>query len=280
MERGRGDASIDQGLRHQALSLGVDLELNTKCEKLPRGGIVANGPKRADVIAVGYLFETDSGDGAYCALPSRLAAQGYAYLIVHQGRGVMATCLFDDFHNERYYLGETIDFFESAVGVKMRHVRRFGGAGNYAHPSTARKGNLLYAGESAGFQDALAGFGMRYALLSGHFAARALLAGEPERYDEHWREHFGGQLRASVVNRFLYSSLGDPARRRLAAHLAVANGARARLKRRYAISPLKALLYPMARRSLPRSNRAICREPGCTCTWCRCHYSVDCTDSG
>lgn len=270
VERGPGDRTMDQGLRRQALSLGVDIRLETTCRHLPDGGIVADGPKRADAIAVGYLFETDAANGAYCALSARLANKGYAYLLVHAGRGVVATCLFDDFHNERYYLGQTVAFFESAVGITMRHVRRFGGAGSYSVPATARKGSILYAGESAGFQDALAGFGIRYALLTGHLAARALLGGVPERYDALWRARFGAELRASVVNRYLYAVLGEAGRRRLAAHHAGPGGGRARLRRRYANSMTKTLLYPIARRAVGRRARATCPESGCSCTWCRC----------
>jgi flavin-dependent dehydrogenase len=273
VERGPGDRTIDQGLRRQALSLGVDLHLEATCRHLPDGGIVADGPKRADVIAVGYLFETDAANGAYCALSGRLASKGYAYLLVHAGRGVIATCMFDDFHNERYYLGQTVAFFESAVGITMRHVRRFGGAGNYSVPNTARKGSILYAGESAGFQDALAGFGMRYALLTGHLAARALLGGEPERYDALWRARFGAQLRASIVNRYLYAVLGEAGRRRLAVHHTGPSSGRARLRRRYANSVAKTLLYPIARRAVGRRARATCQESGCNCTWCCCHGS-------
>ncbi len=271
VERGRGDRSIDQGLYRQALSLGVELAFGDRCTNLPDGGIVANGPKRVQVIAVGYLFETDAADGAYCALPARLAREGYAYLLVHRGRGVVATCLFDDFHNERYYLEQTVEFFESVLGIKMRHRRRFGGVGCYSIPKTACKGRMLYAGESAGFQDAFAGFGMRYALLSGHLAARALLSGECQRYDALWRARFGRELRASIVNRYLYSGLGKPIRALLAAHIAGTSGVRARLKRHYAMSLFKALLYPLAGRSVGRRALTTCEEPGCHCTWCRCH---------
>ena len=271
VERGRGQASIDQGLLRQARSLGVELALGESCGNLPDGGIVANGPRRADAIAVGYLFETDAADGAYAALSPRLAGQGYSYLLVHRGRGVVATCLFNDFHNERYYLEQTVEFFDSKLHITMRHQRRFGGAGSYWVPATARKGKLLYVGESAGFQDAFAGFGMRYALLSGHLAARALLAGRPEQYDALWQARFGAELRASIVNRYLYARVGAPVRRWLAEHTAGERDVRARLRRHYAMSPLKALLYPLAARGASRPARTLCEEPGCTCTWCRCH---------
>jgi len=55
----------------------------------------------------------------------------------------------------------------------MTNPRPFGGFGNLYTGQAVRKGRLLYTGEAAGFQDALFGFGLRYAMLSGHLAARA-----------------------------------------------------------------------------------------------------------
>ncbi len=271
VRRGAAKESLDQGLKAQALSLGVDLRFDTPCRELPDGGIVAEGPRRADVIAVGFLFETDAADGSYCIMSGQLSAQGYAYLIVHRGQGVMATCLFEDFHNERYYLERTREFFEAKVGLKMRHVRRFGGVGNYSVPDTARKGDMLYVGECAGFQDALAGFGIRYALLSGQLAAKALLGGQASAYDGLWRARFGNELRASTVNRFLYAAFGDMGRRVLARRLGRSSGSRARIKRFYVKNVLTALLYPVARRSVEKKARLTCDTTGCSCTWCRCH---------
>jgi len=64
-------------------------------------------------------------------------------------------------------------FFREKVELKMTNPRPFGGFGNLYTGQAVRKGRLLYTGEAAGFQDALFGFGLRYAMLSGHLAARA-----------------------------------------------------------------------------------------------------------
>jgi flavin-dependent dehydrogenase len=271
VRRGSGEGTLDRCLQAQALSVGVELHLDSPSIHLPHGGIVAQGPRRVDVIAVGYLFETDAADGAFCVLSGKLSAQGYAYLIVHRGQGMIATCLFTDFHNERYYLERTHEFFRVTLGLSMRHMRRFGGVGNFSVPATARKGRMLYVGECAGFQDALAGFGMRYALLSGNLAAAALLAEDPMGYDELWRARFGSELLASTVNRYLYAAFGDVGRRSLVRQLAGTSGGRARIKSRYARTALKRLLYPIARRSVEKAMHIACEAPGCSCTWCRCH---------
>ena len=91
----------------------------------------------------------------------------------------------------------------------MRGARTFGGTGNVRAAPIARKGTVLYAGEAAGLQDALWGFGMRFALVSGHMAARALLERSPRDYERSLRQRFAGFLRTSVVNRYIYEKLGD-----------------------------------------------------------------------
>jgi len=68
---------------------------------------------------------------------------------------------------------------------------------------------LVTVGEAAGFQDSLWGFGLRYALTTGHMAARAFLAGSPQSYDRMWRRRFSSQMRTAAVNRFLFRIAGD-----------------------------------------------------------------------
>lgn len=49
-------------------------------------------------------------------------------------------------------------------------------------------------GDAGGFVDAITGEGIHYALMSARAWARALAAGEPERYDDEWRGEFGAEL--------------------------------------------------------------------------------------
>lgn len=271
VRRGTAAGTLDQALKAQATAAGADITFRTVADRLPEGGIVAHGPHRPDAIASGYVFDTDRADGAYGVAADRLAPKGYAYLLVWGGRGTVATCLFDDFHNERTYVERTLDFFREKVGLDMRNERPFGGFGNVFATRTARKGALMYVGEAAGFQDALFGFGMRYAITSGHLAARAWLDGRPATYDRAWRAHLGGRLRTGLVNRYLYERAGDRGYAGLMRALAAARDPRAWMRRYYAAGGLKALLYPIARRKFEgrRALVAGCVE-GCTCTWCRC----------
>jgi len=272
VRRGPSRGTLDRALEEQALAAGVEIRFRDPVARLPQGGIVAGGPRGPDAIAVGYVFETGGTDGVFGALSDRLAPKGYAYLLVSRGRGTVATCLFDDFHREKLYLERTIAFFRERAGLSMQNPRRFGGTGNVLFPPTARHGGILFAGEAAGFQDALWGFGMRLAMLSGHLAARALLEREPEQYDRLWRGRMGPLLRVSLANRYAFERMGDSGYVRLMRSIGRAGDARVWLRRHYAPSAAKSLLFPLARRRV-RSRRAPpgCTLSGCDCTWCRSH---------
>ncbi|MGH9367363.1 MAG: NAD(P)/FAD-dependent oxidoreductase [Thermoanaerobaculia bacterium] len=272
VRRGQAEGTLDQRLKEQALRAGVEIRFCDPVTRLPQGGIVAGGPRGPDAIAVGYVFETDRADGIFGVLSDRLAPKGYSYLLVARGRGTVAACLFDDFHREKLYLERTLAFFRQKAGLAMRHPQLFGGTGNVLLPSTARHGEILFAGEAAGFQDALWGFGMRLAMLSGHLAARALLAGTPAEYDGLWRRRLGDLLKVSIVNRYAFSRMGDRGYVRLMRSIGRAGDAREWLRRHYAPSLGKRLLFPIARRTA-RSRRTPpgCALSGCDCTWCRAH---------
>ncbi len=272
VRRGREPGTLDQQLRTQALAAGVEIRFRDPVTRLPEGGIVAGGPRGPDAIAVGYVFRTERADGVFATLSDRLAPKGYAYLLVSRGRGTVAACLFDDFHREKEYLERTLEFFREKAGLQMSNPVRFGGTGNVLYPSTACHGGLLFAGEAAGFQDALWGFGMRLAMLSGHLAARVLVEGRPGDYDRLWRKRFGAQLWVSIVNRYAFAKMADRGYVGLMRSIARSPDARQWLRRHYAPSVCKALAFPLARRHT-RSRREPpgCALSGCDCTWCRTH---------
>ncbi len=254
VRRGSGPGTLDASLKAQALDCGVEIRFKDPKPHLPEGGIVAAGPRGADAIAVGYVFDTDAADATYGAVGDHLAPKGYAYLLVQGGLGTVAVCLFDDFHNERTSLERTVAFFQDRVGIDIMNPRRFGGTGNFTVPQTARRGCVLFAGEAAGFQDPLWGFGMRYAMVSGCLAARAALSGDLALYDRSWQSRLGGQLRRGIVNRYLYARFGDRGYAALLHLLDRAPDVRAQLRDYYGTSLAGRLLYPWAHHGI-RSRR-------------------------
>ena len=131
VRRGSAEDSIDQGLKAQALAAGVEIVFNRRIEKLEGRAITATGPKGADAIARGILFETDLPDQSVAILDDRMAPGGYAYLLVHQGLATMATCLFREYGREKECFERMQDAFHSLLSFKMENAREFGGFGNF-----------------------------------------------------------------------------------------------------------------------------------------------------
>lgn len=269
VRRGAVEGSLDMALKQQAVKKGVKIHFNSPCSKLTSGGIVAQGPHRPDVIAVGYVFETSAADGAYIALSDDLAPQGYSYLLIHNGRATVASCMFNDFHNEQRYLKKTVEFFKLHVGLVMENSRKFGGTGNFSIPLSASKNGILHAGECAGFQDAFAGFGLRYAVLSGYFAALAHLRNTPDEYDLAWKKRFLGLMKVSLVNRYLYAMFGNSGYTLFTKHVVRNRDMRDWIRRQYNPGFLKSLFYPLATRTFTERLKGMCFDPDCYCTWCR-----------
>ena len=233
VRRGPEAGTLDRALERQAIAAGAEIRYRSASPELSGPAIVASGPRRNDAVDVGYVFATDHPDGVWAVFSDRLAPEGYGYLLVAGGRGTLAACLFADFPRANLYLDRTLEFFRKAVPLRMAEARRFAGTGNVHWPSAARVGSRLFAGEAAGFQDALWGFGIRSAIVSGHLAATALADGRPEAYDGLWRRRLGGFLRTSLANRRLFRWLGETAYGMLLARIAAQDG-REYLRRLYA----------------------------------------------
>lgn len=268
VRRGPGSGTLDTALLEQAVEAGVEVRFDSGLRSVSGRAVVATGPARAGVIALGYVFETDMPDGQWACFSDRVAPGGYAYLLVRGGRGTVATCLFREFEHAHEYLKRTVAFFDEHAGLAMENPHPFGGTGNYGPPCWGEHQGHLLVGEQAGFQDALAGFGMRYAMRSGIIAARCLLEGRS--YEAAWRRALLPAMREGMSNRLLYDMSGDRGRRMMLRRMA-SRDSKAALARLYRRSFIGRLVYPFAR----RHGRAPENEPGCcghvcTCVRCRC----------
>ncbi len=271
VERGREKRCLDFGLLRQAEAAGVKVKFNARVWNIDGGGIIAVGPRAADLIAKGVVFETDLEDEAFAIVDDRLAPKGYAYLLVNQGRATLATVIGRDFRNEKIYLKRTLETFRKLVPMEMRNAKEFGGYGNFFLRPTAIEGKKLYLGESAGFQEALFGFGMRYAMRSGFLAAQSIIRGT--NYDELWKQEILALLRTSLSNRMIHEFLGNRGYDFIARRIARTADLRDVLRKAYDPSPLKNALYPLAvilanalkRMKVEDKN---CHHEDCSCVWC------------
>ena len=248
VRRGSAPGTLDASLKVQAQMRGVEICFGRTPPPSAPGGVMSNGPSQSNIIAVGYVFETEAADGVYAVVSDRYAPKGYAYLLVHGGMGTLAVCMFSGFGQREQCLERTLHFFRERVGFSMTNSRRFGGLGYFGVPATAVHDRWLLAGEAAGFQDALFGFGIRKAVVSGALAGRAWGQGRPEDYDRLWQQRLGGLLRASVVNRALYALFGHLGYHWLARRVSGVDDSREWLRRFYRPSIAKDMFYPLSRR--------------------------------
>ncbi|NOZ69288.1 MAG: NAD(P)/FAD-dependent oxidoreductase [Deferribacteres bacterium] len=252
VRRGPMPETLDTGLKEQALSLGVEILFNHRLDPGSLGGkaIVGTGPKKADAVIVGITFNTDSKDTVGVIFDNDIAPDGYAYVMVHQGRGTMAAVLYRDFRRGNECFGKMLDFFRDNMDI-VRDEKRFGGYGNIFLRDTQIQGDSLYVGEAAGFQDALWGFGMRYAVLSGRLAAESLINGS--NYDMLWKRELKPMIETSLVNRYLYAGFGHTGYRHLTRQFLKGRPCDY-LRKHYSPSFLKRLLLPLATRHHERQG--------------------------
>ena len=76
VRRGDEPGSVDQGLATQARQLGVEIRFDEKNEEMGGPSVLAIAPRTADVIADGYLYETDMADGNWICFNDALAPLG------------------------------------------------------------------------------------------------------------------------------------------------------------------------------------------------------------
>lgn len=267
VRRGPGEGTLDSALLAQARAAGVELRFGDRVHDFNGAGVLAAGPREAGVIAAGHVFETGMADGAWLALGHAVAPAGYAYLLVKNGRGTVASCMFTRFRDQARHVRAAEEFFRVHVGLEMRNPRAFGGYGNMRLPRTAKQGGHPVIGEHAGFQDALAGFGMRYAIHSGVLAAQSLLSGDD--YTALWQAELGPGLKAGIANRWIFNLAGETGMRFAIGSLANRDAGDL-LRRAYDLTPLKRLALPIARRSYsaPLADPS-CSHEDCDCVWCR-----------
>jgi hypothetical protein len=247
--RGPVPGSIDESLERQAKDHGVSIRYGSRLP-VERATLVAWGPRKPTIVVAGIVFQTSASDSIQVLMDDRCAPGFYAYRSVHGGRGVLNTAFPAHRRDGRTLLERTVDTFQKIQAIPMLAARRFGYGVALGPPPSALRDGRLYVGEAAGFQDGLFGFGMRYAMLSGHLAACALTEGK--HYDTLWQEVLGGLLTVGEKNRRLYDLLGNPGYEAMVRILASRNPLMGRFRRGSDARDLLAYAYT---RQIPRIFR-------------------------
>ena len=257
VERGTDSHCIDQGLKRMALESGV--EIHYKSKKNPADcDIIAAGPKNSSAVAFGEVFHTTHKNHVTFQLNDKLAPGAYSYMIIIDGIGLICTCLWRKQRKSSRYLNETIAWYEKFYELNRKPIKRVGGKGDFGLPSRYRHEGKYYVGEAGGLQDFMWGFGMRYAITSGVFAAKDIL-GECD-YEKEIRERLVPLVKSSVINRFLMNRMGDRGFKIIANYwmknqTKTGDGLKF-MKRIYSPGIVRKLMWPIAKLSMLRKTKA------------------------
>jgi hypothetical protein len=238
----------------QAQAAGARVEFNRPAAPT-EVDIVAGGYRRPRVFAVGYRFATRAANGAWVCFDDRLTPGSYSYLELCDGRGTVAACAPTPQTGMKDNLRQVVEGFRGRLGFEVDEPEYFAASIGYDLPPTARRSGALYAGEAAGFQDWLAGFGLRSAITTGHLSARSLLEGRD--YHRLWRARYSRILEASAVNHQVQAAAGQGGYAWLLRYLRLnARSGRAMLRRHYAPGWVHSLVWPWARRLVEPARAA------------------------
>jgi flavin-dependent dehydrogenase len=197
-------------------------------------------------LGAGMTFRTRHPDVVMGLVSTIAAPKAYAYLVIVDGQGTLSVVLTQDFKRARMYLDRSMAIFRRAKQFDMEDVRMTSGFGGLASAFWQPAAGPIVVGEAAGFQDFLWGFGIRYALFSGHLAARALDEGLD--YEALVAREIRPLVRSSMVNRMLYDWAGDRTYRALIRRFSASPDLPQLTRRWYRGLAFRHLVWPLARR--------------------------------
>jgi len=247
VKRGSEAGCLDWALKRQALDLGVRIRYG---ETQPRqnADVWAVGSRgRGLFLDTGITFRTSQPNRAVILFDRRIAPRACAYLLVVDGVGTLAVLLTREMKSARELLGNAIDAFRRVAPFDMREAKMRSGFGGTLRALNTGPSVPLAIGEAAGFLDYLWGFGIRYAMLSGSLAARALLEGS--RYDDLVARQIAPLVQCSLINRKLYDLAGNRTYRALVRYFCGHEDLHALLRQSYRSRAVRRHLWPWVRRS-------------------------------
>ena len=207
VKRGSVKGSIDASLAKQAASMGVNIKYDSSM-KSEEADIVDDGVHAPSFIAIGVKFKLEHDDYFAILLNNNISYKFYSYFIVNDGVGEVVVINPEGTDGLSSRLKLAVETFESLLKIDIPSKNKeFSATLSFDLPDTAKTNNCLFVGEAAGFQDALAGFGMLYAFQSGHAAAKSII--EEKNYDELWKKGFLDMMSISHENRRLFEGLNN-----------------------------------------------------------------------
>lgn len=209
-----GENSLENHLFKQAKESGVevitDYSLDKNSMRREKIDIVATGLSESLTIGYGQVYTGDFN--SYKAKvffdPKYTPGIGYGYFFPHSNERATVK-ISRTIRETKINLKERLDAlkkdFLSEEIKKENFLYDFATLRSFKIPNSAIQDSSFLIGEAAGFQDELFRFGMRYAILSGYLAAKAIV--ENLNYDTLWKERFSNELRRTRKVRKIFEGL-------------------------------------------------------------------------
>ena len=204
VKRGTSNDSLDNYLAELCKNLNVEILFNQNYD-ISKADINSTGTYRAAAYIRGAQIETNLSNQVHLLIGKQYAPMGYAYLIINNGFGTLATA-FKKTSIKDDSLNLCIKYFNK-IGINFHIKSTFANRGSFHLPKFWQKRNPINIGEAGGYQDYLFGFGMRMAMYSGLSAAYKLS-------DQHGQSkiidrELNFKRRISFANRLLYENLSN-----------------------------------------------------------------------
>jgi flavin-dependent dehydrogenase len=194
-----GENSFECYLEKQAKK--EDVKIVTNFKKKIKPNIIATGCKKTDAVGYGGIFKGNFDvNTAIILFDYNYAPGGYSYLLPHSKKIATLAVAMKPWDNPKKLFQKLIEhplYKEQIRDSEM--IYKFSGITNFKIPKTAVDKDSLLIGETAGFQDAAFGFGMRYAIASGYLASKSIL--EKLDYDKLWKKTFLNELKKTKLIR-------------------------------------------------------------------------------
>ncbi|MDP7330025.1 MAG: NAD(P)-binding protein [Candidatus Marinimicrobia bacterium] len=203
VSRGKKSNDLDFQLFQQCKTHGVQFEFGKKAPDSCQ--IIATGTTRAAAFIQGTNFETVLPNQVHLLLGKRFAPKGYAYLIILNGRGTLATAFKKSNNLKSDSFKNSMNYFNS-MGLKIPPGKPFGGRGSFSLPIGSMQPPYKI-GEAGGFQDYLFGFGIRMSMMSGQAAGLSIMG--KKRESKKIIKALNQKRRLSFLNRIIYEQLSD-----------------------------------------------------------------------
>ena len=204
VKRGSNKGDLDSQLFEQCVKEGIIFNLGQQAPK--NCDIIATGTKKASAYISGLNFKTNSKNQIHLLLGSKFAPKGYAYMIIQDGQGTIATAFKKDYESKVNPLKNCIDEF-SKLRIDIIDPKKFGSRGSFSLPFGFKYKKPFFVGEAGGFQDYLFGFGMKISMLSG-LAAAMFIEDKGPAAKKLFRD-LNKKRKISFINRILYERLSD-----------------------------------------------------------------------